>query len=173
MELVIRRLSSTPSQDASVWRCPRGTHKGDEGWPRCRDDETGSTLENPDIRVPGGTKSEDGLKGGEEEDAEEADSEENTESPGEKKEEKEDANRRHWNSGVPRRVAEQGRREENGDMLAARHAPGGTWLTKVRSFLKDSLKINREGSDRRGEGRDSAGGGGGEARRGQRGEEED
>ncbi|KAJ1094186.1 hypothetical protein NDU88_007264 [Pleurodeles waltl] len=71
------RLSNTTAQDAPDWRCPRVTHKGDDGLPRCRDDETGSTLENPEIQVPGGTKREDGLKWGVEEDAEEEDSEEN------------------------------------------------------------------------------------------------
>ncbi|KAJ1099593.1 hypothetical protein NDU88_004692 [Pleurodeles waltl] len=124
----------TPSQDASDWRCPRSAHKGDDVLPRCRDDETGSTLVNPDIRVPGGTKREDGLKGGVEEDAEEVDSEENAESPGDQ--EKENADRRHGNSAVPRGVAEQGRQEENGDALAARHAPGGTWLTKGTGTIK-------------------------------------
>ncbi|KAJ1101082.1 hypothetical protein NDU88_006156 [Pleurodeles waltl] len=158
-------------KDASDWRCPRGVHKGDSGLPHFLDDETGSTLENPDIQVPAETKREDGLQGGVEEDAEEADSEENAESPGDR-EEKEDADWRHGNSRGPRGVTEQGRKEETGDALTARHAPGGTWLTKVRSFLKDSLKLNREGNNRKGEGRDSAGGGGGEAWRGQRGDEE-
>ncbi|KAJ1217164.1 hypothetical protein NDU88_004759 [Pleurodeles waltl] len=158
------RLSNTPAQDASDWRCPRGIHKGDN--------KKSSTLENPDVRVLAETKREDGLQGGVEEDAEEADSEENAESPGDR-EEQEDADWRQGNSGGPRGVANHGRKEESGDALIARHAPGGTWLTKVRSFFKDSLKLNREGNDRKGEGRDSAGGGGGEAGRGQRGDKED
>ncbi|KAJ1205364.1 hypothetical protein NDU88_000799 [Pleurodeles waltl] len=104
------QLSNKPAQDASDWRCPRGVHKGDNGLPRFLDDETASTLENPDIRVPTGTKREDGLQGDVEEDAEEADSEENTESPGDR-EEKEDADWRHGNSRGPRGVAEEGRRK--------------------------------------------------------------
>ncbi|KAJ1101364.1 hypothetical protein NDU88_006432 [Pleurodeles waltl] len=166
------RLSINPAQDAYDWRCPRGVHKEDDSLPRCLDDEAGTTLENPDIRVPAGTKREDGLKGGVEEDAEEQGREENAESTGDR-EEKADADRRHRNSVVPRGVAEQGRKEEKGDALTALHAPGGTWLTKVRSFLKDSLKINREGNDRKGEGRDNAGWGRRAAGREQGGDEEE
>ncbi|KAJ1083839.1 hypothetical protein NDU88_003994 [Pleurodeles waltl] len=167
------RLSINPAQDASDWRCPRGVYREDDGLPCFLDDEAEITLENPDIRVPAGTKREDGLQGEVvEEDAEEPGREENGEST-EDREEKEDADRRHGNSEVPRGAAEQGRKEENGDTLTARHAPGGTWLTKVRSFLKDSLNINWEGNSRRGEGRDSAGGGRRTAWREQGGDEEE
>ncbi|KAJ1106060.1 hypothetical protein NDU88_003463 [Pleurodeles waltl] len=100
----------TKAQDASYWRCPRGAHSGDDGLPRCQDGENGSTLVNPDIRVPGERKREDGLKGGVEEDVEEENSEENAASLGD--EEKENADRRHGNSGVPRGVADQGSQEK-------------------------------------------------------------
>ncbi|KAJ1185829.1 hypothetical protein NDU88_002616 [Pleurodeles waltl] len=133
------RLSNTPAQDASDWCCPRGVHKGDDGLPHLRDNENRSTLENPDVRVLAETKREDGLQEGVEEDAEEADSEENAESPGDR-EEQEDADWRHLNSGGPRGVAEQGRKEESRDALTARNAPGGTWLTKtINSNMPDTL----------------------------------
>ncbi|KAJ1157167.1 hypothetical protein NDU88_009882 [Pleurodeles waltl] len=67
------------AMDAYDCRCPRGVHK--------EDDEAGTTLENPDIRVPAGTKREDRLKGGVEEDAEKQGREENAESTGDREEE--------------------------------------------------------------------------------------
>ncbi|KAJ1162948.1 hypothetical protein NDU88_003412 [Pleurodeles waltl] len=118
-----------PAQDTSDWRCPRGVHRVEDGLPRFLDDDDGTTLQNPDIRVPGGTKREDGLQGGVEEDAEEPGREENDENT-EEQEEKADDDRRHGNSVVPREAAKQGRKEKNGDTLTDRHAPGGTWLTK-------------------------------------------
>ncbi|KAJ1088743.1 hypothetical protein NDU88_001898 [Pleurodeles waltl] len=122
------RLSINPAQDASDWRCPRGIHREDDSLPRFLDDDAGTTLENPDIRVTAGTKREDGLQGGVvEEDAEEPENAESTED----QEEKADDDGRHGNSVVPRESAEQGRKEKNGDALTARHAPGGTWLTKL------------------------------------------
>ncbi|KAJ1141925.1 hypothetical protein NDU88_008253 [Pleurodeles waltl] len=124
------RLSTTPAQDAFDWHCLRGVHKEDDGLPRCLYDEAGTTLENPDVRDPGETKRGDGLQGGVvEEDAEELGREENVETRGDR-EEKSDADKRHGNSVVPRGRAEQGRTEKAGDTLTARHAPGGTWLTK-------------------------------------------
>ncbi|KAJ1189793.1 hypothetical protein NDU88_006535 [Pleurodeles waltl] len=150
------RLSNTPAPDASDWRCPRGVHKGDVGLSLCRDNENRSALENPDVRVLTETKREDGLQGGVEEDAEETDSEEDAERQGDR-EEQEDAEWRHWNSGGQRGVTDHGRKEESGDALTARHAPGGMWLTKVRSLFKDSLKLNREGSDKKGGGKGEGG----------------
>ncbi|KAJ1212961.1 hypothetical protein NDU88_000600 [Pleurodeles waltl] len=125
------RLSINPAQDAFDRRCQRDVHKEDDGLPRCLDDEAGTTLENPDIRILGGTKREDGLQGcAVEEDTEEPGRKENAETRGDQ-EEKSDGDRRHGNSVVPRGVAEQGRKEKVGDTLTARHALGGTWLTKA------------------------------------------
>ncbi|KAJ1088559.1 hypothetical protein NDU88_001716 [Pleurodeles waltl] len=148
------------TSDASDWCWPRGVHGEEDGLPRCFDDEdAGTSLENPDIRVPLGTKREDGRPAGvKEKDAEEAGREEkrgNTEN--EKK--KADDDRRNGNCVVPREAADPGRKGRNGDTPTDRHAPGGTWLTKVRSFLKDNHSVNREGCGRRREGRDGARGG--------------
>ncbi|KAJ1092184.1 hypothetical protein NDU88_005296 [Pleurodeles waltl] len=155
------RLSIDPAQDTSDCCWPRGVHGGKDGLPRFLDDaDAGTHPENPDIRVPSGTRREEGQQGRneEEEDAEDPGSKEsagNHEEQGKKV----DDDRRHGNSEVPREAAEQGREGKNGDTLTDRHAPGGTWLTKLRSFLKDSLSINRESYGRREEGRDGAGGG--------------
>ncbi|KAJ1153725.1 hypothetical protein NDU88_006483 [Pleurodeles waltl] len=145
------RLSINLAQDASDWCWPRSVHGEENGLPRSLDDDNaGTTLENPDIRVPSGTKSEDGLQGGdEEEDAEEPGREENGKNTKDQ-EKKADDDRRNGNSVVPREAADQGRMVKNGDTLTDRHAPGGTWLTKVWSFLKDSLNINRESYGRGG-----------------------
>ncbi|KAJ1208318.1 hypothetical protein NDU88_003704 [Pleurodeles waltl] len=61
----------------------------------------GTTRTDPPSgpRVLTETKREDGLQGGVEEDAEETDSEEDAERQGDR-EEQEDADWRHWNSGV-------------------------------------------------------------------------
>ncbi|KAJ1134473.1 hypothetical protein NDU88_000925 [Pleurodeles waltl] len=146
------QLSIDPAQDASDWRWPRGVHGEEDSLPRSLDDDdAGPTLENPDIRVPSGTKREDGLQGrDEEEDAEEPGREENGKNT-EDQEKKADDDRSNGNSVVPREAPDQGRKAKNGDTLTERHAPGGTWLTKVRSFLKDSLSLNRESYGRRGE----------------------
>ncbi|KAJ1200577.1 hypothetical protein NDU88_004400 [Pleurodeles waltl] len=63
---------------------------------------------------------------------------------------KEDDGRRNGNSVVSTEAADQERKERNGDTRTVRHAPGGTWLTKIRSFLKDSIIINQESYGRRG-----------------------
>ncbi|KAJ1111559.1 hypothetical protein NDU88_008881 [Pleurodeles waltl] len=147
------RLSINLAQDASEWRLPRGVHRDEEGLPgSLDDDDAGTALENPDIRVPSGTKREDGLKmtnEEEEEDAEEPGREENGKNS-EDKEKKVDDDRRNGNSVVPTKAADQGRKRRNGDTLTDRHAPGGTWLTKVRSFLKDSIRTNLESYSSRG-----------------------
>ncbi|KAJ1127240.1 hypothetical protein NDU88_005643 [Pleurodeles waltl] len=166
------RLSNTPAQDPSDWRYLCGIHKGDDGLTRFRDNKNRSTLENPDVRVLAETKREDRLKGGDG----------GGRGRGRQRGERRKPRRPRGTRGRRletreqrglRGVGEQGRKDETGDALTARHAPGGTWLMKERSFLKDSLKLNREGNDRKGEGRDSAGRGGGEAGRGQRGDKED
>ncbi|KAJ1201026.1 hypothetical protein NDU88_004842 [Pleurodeles waltl] len=97
------RLSTTPAPDAPDWRCPHGGHNGDDGFSRCQDNESRSALENPDVRVLKETKREDGFQGGGEKDAEETDNEEDAETQGDR-EEHEDADWRHWNSGGQRGV---------------------------------------------------------------------
>ncbi|KAJ1143760.1 hypothetical protein NDU88_010065 [Pleurodeles waltl] len=118
--------------DAPDWRWPCGDFREEDGSPCSLDvDDARTTLENPDIWVPSGTKREDGLQGkNEEEDTEEPRREENGENT-EDLEKKADDDRRNGNSVVPREAADQGRKGKNRDMLTDCHAPRGTWLTKV------------------------------------------
>ncbi|KAJ1142364.1 hypothetical protein NDU88_008690 [Pleurodeles waltl] len=112
-ELLSRRLSINPAEDASEWRLPRGVHGEEESLPGSLDnDDAGTALENPDIRVPSGTKREDGLQRGneEEKDAEDPGREENSKNTDDK-EEKADDDRRNGNSVVPTEAADQGRKE--------------------------------------------------------------
>ncbi|KAJ1210809.1 hypothetical protein NDU88_006171 [Pleurodeles waltl] len=131
------RLSIDPAQDTSDWRWLRGVHGRKDGLPRFLDDEdAGTHPENPDIRVPSGTRGEDRQQeDDEEEDAEEPGSKESGGNH-EEQEKKVDDDRRHGNSEVPREAAEQGREGKNGDMLTDRHALAGTWLIKEKqSFI--------------------------------------
>ncbi|KAJ1103876.1 hypothetical protein NDU88_001297 [Pleurodeles waltl] len=130
------RLPFNPAQDASDWRWPRGVHEEEDGSPRCLDDDdAGTTLENPDIRVPLRTKREDGLQAAvEEKDAEEPGSEENDGNTADQ-EKKADDDRRNGNRVVPREAAGPGRKGRNGDTPTDRHAPGGTCLTKTFALI--------------------------------------
>ncbi|KAJ1133480.1 hypothetical protein NDU88_011768 [Pleurodeles waltl] len=152
LETLCSRLSFNPAQDASDWRCPRGVQEDEDGVPRSLGNNKADTFpENPDIRVLSDTKREDGLHTS----VEEKDEEE----PGSAKSgrtKKSNDDRRTGNHGVPKEAADPGRKGSTGDTLTDRHAPGGTWLTMVRSFLKDNLRVNRESYGRRGEGRDRA-----------------
>ncbi|KAJ1216094.1 hypothetical protein NDU88_003700 [Pleurodeles waltl] len=58
------RLSMNQAQEASKWRLPRRVHGEKDGLPgSLGNEDAGTALENPDIRVPSGTKREDGLHG--------------------------------------------------------------------------------------------------------------
>ncbi|KAJ1163518.1 hypothetical protein NDU88_003976 [Pleurodeles waltl] len=143
-------ISAEYPGDASDWRCPRGVQEDEDGVPRSLgNDEADTFPENPDIRVSSDTKREDGLHTSvEEKDAEEPGSAESG------RPKKADDDRRTGNHGVPKEATDPGKRGRTGDTLTDRHAPEGTWLTKVRYFLKDNLRVNRESCGRRGEGRD-------------------
>ncbi|KAJ1189631.1 hypothetical protein NDU88_006375 [Pleurodeles waltl] len=119
--------------------------------PRCPDNDEAATFPvNPDVRVHVDTKREDGLdEGAEQKDAEEPGG---TESGGT---EKAEDDRRTGNPGVPEEAADPEMKEKTGDTLGDRHVPGGAWLTKIRSFLKDTIRIRQENYGRRGEGRGS------------------
>ncbi|KAJ1105502.1 hypothetical protein NDU88_002908 [Pleurodeles waltl] len=128
------RLSVDPAHDAPEWQLPRGVRGEKDGLPcSLGNGDAGTSLRNPDIRVPDRTKREDGLHLRKVEDAEKAEkterkeTEENTENE-ERKED--DDGRRNGNSVVPSDAADQRGTERNGDTRAYRHAPGGTWLTK-------------------------------------------
>ncbi|KAJ1200024.1 hypothetical protein NDU88_003853 [Pleurodeles waltl] len=128
------RLSVNPAHDASEWRLPLGVRGKKDGLPcSLGNGDAGTSLGNPDIRVPDRTKREDGLLLEEVEDAENAEkterkeNEENTENEEGKED---DDGRRNGNSVVPSETTGQRGKERNGDTHAYRHAPGGTWLTK-------------------------------------------
>ncbi|KAJ1091994.1 hypothetical protein NDU88_005108 [Pleurodeles waltl] len=86
--------------------------------------DAGTFLWNPDIRVPDKTEREDGLRLRGEEDEQNAENAERRET---------DDSRRNGNSVVPAETIGQLGKEKNGDTRTFRHAPGGTWLTKVRN----------------------------------------
>ncbi|KAJ1123284.1 hypothetical protein NDU88_001755 [Pleurodeles waltl] len=132
-------------RDASDWRCSRGVQEDEDGVLRCLgNDEADASPVNPDVRVPADTKREDGLHVSvEEKDAEEPGG---TASGGPKKT---DADIRTGNPGVPEEVADPDKKERTGDTLRDCHVPGGAWLTKVRSFLKDNIRIKWENYGRR------------------------
>ncbi|KAJ1126527.1 hypothetical protein NDU88_004934 [Pleurodeles waltl] len=127
------RLSVNPAHDASEeWRLPLGVRGKKDNLPcSLGNGDAGTSLGNPDIRVPDRTKREDGLRLEVVEDAENAEkterkeNEENTEEGNE-----DDDGRRNGNSVVPSETTDQRVKERNSDTRAYRHAPGGTWLTK-------------------------------------------
>ncbi|KAJ1122819.1 hypothetical protein NDU88_001292 [Pleurodeles waltl] len=92
------RLSVDPAHDAPEWRLPHGVRGENDGLPcSLGNGDAGTSLGNPDIRVPDRTKREDGLHLKKVEDAEKAEkterkeTEENTEN--EERKEDEDGRR--------------------------------------------------------------------------------
>ncbi|KAJ1201079.1 hypothetical protein NDU88_004895 [Pleurodeles waltl] len=131
------RLLVNPAHDASEWRLPRGVCAEKDGLPcYLGNGDTGTSLGNPDIQVPYRTKREDGLHLEEDaEDAEDAETtgrKENEEDTKDEERKEDDDGRRNGNSVVPTEAADQRGTERNGDTRADRHAPGGTWLTKLK-----------------------------------------
>ncbi|KAJ1156291.1 hypothetical protein NDU88_009015 [Pleurodeles waltl] len=162
------RLSGNPAHDASEWHLLRGVCGKEDGLPCCRGNrDAGTSGGNPDIRVPDKPEKEDGLpeRGDteDEEDAEETGREEDRERAEDEALNTSDDGSRIGNHAVPKKATEQWGIEESGDTRAGRHVPPGTWLTKVRSFLKDSILGKRKGYRGRGGERDGTGGARGEA----------
>ncbi|KAJ1123590.1 hypothetical protein NDU88_002058 [Pleurodeles waltl] len=97
--------------------------------------DAGTSLGNPDIRVPDRPKREDGHPRGtymdDEEDAEGTGREEEGECTEDEERKTNHDGSRNGNSAVLKKAADQQGTEENGDTRADRHAPGGTWLTKT------------------------------------------
>ncbi|KAJ1164927.1 hypothetical protein NDU88_005359 [Pleurodeles waltl] len=122
------RLSVNPAHDASEWRLPRGIRGKKVGLPcSLGNGDAGTSLGNPDIRVPYRTKREDGLHAGE--DAENTEDEEDAETSGREEKEKdtEDVERKEDDNGsrtgnhvVPTEAADQQGTERNGDTRADR-----------------------------------------------------
>ncbi|KAJ1084565.1 hypothetical protein NDU88_004711 [Pleurodeles waltl] len=120
-----------PAHDASECCLPRGVRGEKDGLPCCLGNEdAGTSLGNPDIRVPSRTKREDGLPFRDEEDAEKPGRKENGKDTEDEERREDDDSRRNGNSVVPTEAADQRGTERNGDTRTDRHAPGGTWLTK-------------------------------------------
>ncbi|KAJ1216986.1 hypothetical protein NDU88_004584 [Pleurodeles waltl] len=150
--------------NAKQWRLPRGARGEKDGLPcSLGNGDAGTSLGNPDIRVPYRTKREDGIHLGEAEDAEDAENAETTERKeneenAEDEERKEDDDgRRNGNSVVPSEAADQRGTERNGDTRTDRHAPGGTWLTKVRLRARRNIFAGQEGTWEKREKRHSMG----------------
>ncbi|KAJ1172566.1 hypothetical protein NDU88_004411 [Pleurodeles waltl] len=124
------RLSGNPAHDASEWRLPRGVRGEKDGLPCCLGNrDAGTSLGNPDIRVPDRPKREDGLPEEENTDDEEYAEGTGREEEGEHTEDKEkktnDDGSRNGNRVVPKKAADQRGTEENGDTRADRHAQEG------------------------------------------------
>ncbi|KAJ1114828.1 hypothetical protein NDU88_003059 [Pleurodeles waltl] len=98
------------------------------------DEDAGNLPGNPDIQVPKLIEKDDRLhawraRGGEKNaDREEREEEGRTED-----------SRGNRTSDDSLEVSTQARPERGAEGREFRHVPGGTWLTKVRSFLKDKL----------------------------------
>ncbi|KAJ1106906.1 hypothetical protein NDU88_004304 [Pleurodeles waltl] len=95
--------------------------------------DAGNCLGNPDIRVPERTEKEDGLcvRG--------ADEDKNADIDEKERDDETKTRNRNGNREVTLETRGQlcaGRRAEGRKL---RHIPGGTWLTKVWSFLKDKF----------------------------------
>ncbi|KAJ1166998.1 hypothetical protein NDU88_007391 [Pleurodeles waltl] len=143
------RLSSNTAP-ASEWRCSRGLEISVTRWPDNQGADVGEITQ--DFQVPGAEKREDGReRSSEEPDVADHNTEEPTETESRDREEPE---KRPGTTGVSRDAEHTENQERSEDTLKSRHIPGGAWLNKVRSFLRDNQLLKREKGGRRGEGRD-------------------
>ncbi|KAJ1187597.1 hypothetical protein NDU88_004372 [Pleurodeles waltl] len=112
---------------------------------------------NPDFRIPGGEKSENGLRRAKEEDDGDAEDPKRTADGG-----TEESEGRPGNPDVPRKAADPVKERSREETRRNRHVPRGAWLSKVQSFFKEqrfeTLKCWNRGVD----GRDGEEGLGGE-----------
>ncbi|KAJ1183899.1 hypothetical protein NDU88_000709 [Pleurodeles waltl] len=159
------RLYDYPAPDASESGIKFRSYRGDDASHRyLGNGDAGSRRGNPDIRVPERPEKDDGLhKRGTKGDRNAERDEE------ERNEETEDA-KRNGDSEAILEFNDQPCAGKRAERRKLRHVPQGTWLTQVRSFLKDKFYYKGESDGRRGEGRDSAGRG--EEKIGRRPEEE-
>ncbi|KAJ1082347.1 hypothetical protein NDU88_002515 [Pleurodeles waltl] len=144
-------LSANAALDSSDWRClcaseeSVGRSHGSQGADPC--------AMNPDFRVPGSVKVDNGLRDGEEENIEDAaedakKGEEKTDAGGTRRE------GRAGNSDVPTERMGPVRKDSSEETHTYRHVPGGAWLNKVRSLFKGQSKETRKSWDGGEEGRD-------------------
>ncbi|KAJ1129183.1 hypothetical protein NDU88_007554 [Pleurodeles waltl] len=132
------------------WRYSRAR---ESGVTRCPDDwGPGVSNVTPDFRVQEIGKREDGrMRAAEESDAADFQTAEPTVTEnGNQEEPKKSAG----TTDGSRNTGDTKIQEPTEETLRSRHIPGGAWLTKVRSFLRDSQFLKREKGGRRGEGRD-------------------
>ncbi|KAJ1143404.1 hypothetical protein NDU88_009713 [Pleurodeles waltl] len=128
------RLSDNPAPGAPESGPVFRSCYGVDGALQCHSNgDAGNRLGNPDIRVPDSKEKEDGLGAMNAEEETNAVGNENTEDE-ETKDLGGTKNREDTlgKNGHPR----TGSRAEGRNL---RHVPGGTWLTKVQSFLKDKF----------------------------------
>ncbi|KAJ1175838.1 hypothetical protein NDU88_001123 [Pleurodeles waltl] len=149
------RLSSDTALDSSAWRCP---HETEESVPRCRGNQgAGACPTNPDVRIPGGRKSENGLRRRQEEDDGDAEDRKRMADGG-----AEESKGRPGNPDVPRKAADLVQERSREETRRNRHVPGGAWLSKVQSIFKGQRFETKKCWDRGEEGRDGEEGLGGE-----------
>ncbi|KAJ1163133.1 hypothetical protein NDU88_003596 [Pleurodeles waltl] len=118
------RLSVNPAQDAPEWRLPCDVCGEKDGLPcSLGNGNAGTSLGNPDIRVPYRTKREDGLHLGEAEDAENAkptERKENEETTEDEERKEDDDGRRNGTAWFPRERPTSG--EQKGTVIHAQTA---------------------------------------------------
>ncbi|KAJ1200210.1 hypothetical protein NDU88_004036 [Pleurodeles waltl] len=153
--VVILRLTSATAPE-SEWRYSRGREIGAT---HCHDDRgPGVSDVTPDFQVRVTEKGEDGrMQVPRESDTAVLQMTKPTETANEDQEE---SKRSAGTTDGSRNMGGTENPEPSEETLNSRHVPGGAWLTKVRSLLRDSKFLNREKGDRRGEGRDSGRGAG-------------
>ncbi|KAJ1117854.1 hypothetical protein NDU88_006050 [Pleurodeles waltl] len=142
------RLSSDTAT-ASEWRCSCGRESGVTRYHGDRG--AGVSDVTPDFRVQEREKREDGReRAAEEPDAVDSQTDETTKTESEEDEEPK------TQTGTTDCLRDSGgteNQEPSEDTPKSRHIPGGAWLTKVQSFLRDSQLLKREMGGRRGEDR--------------------
>ncbi|KAJ1122269.1 hypothetical protein NDU88_000765 [Pleurodeles waltl] len=165
-ELRCSRLSDNAAPDSPELQTQLFVRDVDEVLPSFQGNENAGThLGNPDIRVSKNTKKEDGLgarHAGEE-----------VEQNADRDQRETGDERRIGTNEVPPKTTGHPREKKEVEPRALRHVPGRTWLTKVRSFIKDNIFSKGESNGSWGEGRDSTGRGEGSIWKGQKEEEQD
>ncbi|KAJ1104376.1 hypothetical protein NDU88_001788 [Pleurodeles waltl] len=157
------RLSGNAAPDSPELRPQLLARDVEEGWHSFQDNENaGTRLGNPDIRFPRNTIREEGLS------ARKADEEEDDERNADRVPQETREERRFGNTEDSPPKNDHPWEKKEVEPPALRHVPGGTWLTKVQSFIKDNLFLKGKSNGRRREGGDKMGRGEGDTWRGQK-----
>ncbi|KAJ1091324.1 hypothetical protein NDU88_004451 [Pleurodeles waltl] len=132
--MVMNCRLSVDTTPASKWRCSRGRALSIS---HCHDDWGAGVCDaNPDFRVRVNSKREDGR-----ESASKKPDAGDLQPIGNPKTERNDQEEPRTKAEDPdgvRTVGDTRNQEPREDTLRNRHVPGGAWLTKVRSLLRDS-----------------------------------